>query len=251
VSETKPTISVVVPAYNEAANLDGALECINYALGDKFSDHEILIFNDCSADKTAEVADRLAKKDPHVLVTHNPTNMGFGYNYKAGVEKASKEYLIMVPGDNEIPEEAISKVLAHVGEADVIVAYTANMEVRPLSRRIVSKAFTVVMNMISGLDLPYYNGTCVLKTDAVKQIPIKTHGFAYMATILSRLLRSGLSYREVGVDITQREGGESKAFAARNVVSVVTALFGLFWEIRVTGRAKYNKQPKKIVTAKP
>ena len=246
-TDTKPTISVVVPAYNEAENIEGAVECINKALGNQFSDHEILIFNDKSTDDTGPISDSLSAKDPKIKVIHNKTNMGFGYNFKEGVRVASKDYVIMVPGDNEIPEAAISKIFGSCGRmADIIVPYTANMWVRPMSRRIVSKAFVILMNLISGLDLQYYNGTCVLKSADIKKIPIKTHGFAYMATILVRLIKSGSSYTEVGVDIIQREAGESKAFAPRNILSVLTALWGLFIEVRITGRAKYNKRPKRI-----
>ncbi len=244
--DKKPSISVVVPAYNEEERLEGTIAAIDASLGDGFSDHEILIFNDKSTDRTGEIADGLREKDNHIRVVHNPVNMGFGYNYKEGVRLAKKEYVIMIPGDNEIPREAIKKIFTQVGRADIIVPYTANMEVRPYSRQIISKAFTGLMNLISGLDLAYYNGTCVHKTSLIKEIPIRTHGFAYMATILVRLIKSGASFTEIGVDIEPRVGGESKAFAIKNVISVLGALWGLFIEVRFTERAKYNKRPKRI-----
>ncbi|MEE8573843.1 MAG: glycosyltransferase family 2 protein [Thermodesulfobacteriota bacterium] len=246
-TKTKPTISVIVPAYNEEQNLEGAVKCIYSALGKNFSDHEILIFNDFSTDGTGKLADRLAKKDKHLRIIHNPTNKGFGYNYKEGVRLATKEFVIMVPGDNEIPDAAIKKIFTLVGKADIVVPYTANQWVRPRSRQIVSKLFVVLMNLLTGLDLTYYNGTCVLKSSAVKNIDINTHGFAYMATILTKLIKSGASYTEVGVDIILRETGESKAFSPRNIVSVLKALFDLFVEVRITNWAKYNKRPKKVV----
>ena len=244
--DKKPSISVVVPAYNEEQRLEGTIDSIDASLGDSFSDHEILIFNDKSTDKTGEIADRLREKDNHIRVIHNPVNMGFGYNYKEGVRLAAKEYVIMIPGDNEIPREAIRKIFTQVGRADIIVPYTANMEVRPYSRQLISKAFTGLMNVISGLDLAYYNGTCVHKASLIKEIPIRTHGFAYMATILVRAIKSGASFTEIGVDIEQRTGGESKAFAIKNVISVLGALLGLFIEVRFTERARYNKKPRRI-----
>jgi len=244
--DKKPSISIVVPAYNEEERLEGTVKTINGSLGDYFSDHEILIFNDKSTDRTGVIADGLKKKDRHIRVVHNPVNMGFGYNYKEGVRLAGMEYVIMIPGDNEIPKEAISRIFTQVGRADIIVPHTANLEVRPYSRQLISKLFTGLMNLLSGLDLKYYNGTCVHRTSLIKAIPIKTHGFAYMATILVRLIKSGASFTEIGVNIEQRAGGESKAFAIKNVISVLTALAGLFWEVRITGRARYNKRPKRI-----
>ena len=67
-----------------------------------------------------------------------------------------------------------------------------------------------------------------------------------MATILVRAIKSGASFIEIGVNIDQREGGESKAFAIRNVISVMTALVGLFFEVRFTKRAQYNKRTRRI-----
>ena len=244
--DKKPSISVVVPAYNEEERLEGTIEAINASLGESFSDHEILIFNDKSTDRTGEIADALQRQDDRIRVIHNPVNMGFGYNYKEGVRLAEKEYVIMIPGDNEIPVGAISKIFTQVGRADIIVPHTANIWVRPLSRQIISKAFTGLMNLLSGLDLKYYNGTCVHRASLIKEVPIKTHGFAYMATILVRLIKSGASFTEIGVDIEQRSGGESKAFAIKNITSVLGALWGLFIEVRFKERAKYNKQPIRI-----
>ena len=175
--DKKPSISVVVPAYNEEERLEGTITAINASLGDYFSDHEILIFNDFSTDKTGEIAETLKAGDSHIRVIHNPTNMGFGYNYKEGVRLAEKDYVIMVPGDNEIPVGAISKIFTQVGRADIIVPHTANLEVRPLSRQIVSRAFTGVINLFFGLNLSYYNGTCVHKASLIKAIPIRTQRF--------------------------------------------------------------------------
>lgn len=244
--DKKPSISIVVPAYNEAQRIAGTVTTINSALGKRFSDHEILIFNDKSTDKTGEVADALSAKDDHIKVIHNPVNMGFGFNYKEGVRVACKDYVMMVPGDNEFPRKAIEEIFSQVGRADIIVPYTANLEVRPLSRQIVSKTFTGLLNFFFGLDLKYYNGTCVHKSSHIKAIPIKTHGFAYMATILVRAIKSGSSFTEIGVNIEHRSGGESKAFAIKNVISVVTALVGLFFEVQVLERSKYNKRPKRV-----
>lgn len=247
-AKSKPSISIIVPCYNEEGNLKGTIESIKAALTSvkRFSEHEILVFNDCSTDGTGALADEIAKKERGIKVIHNPKNMGFGYNYTDGVRRASKDYIMMVPGDNEIPAEAIEKVMSMAGEADVIIPYTANPEVRPLSRQIISKAFVVLINTLFGLNVTYYNGTCLVKAKLLKKVPLKTWGFAYMAAILVRLLKSGASYTEVGVEIAQRSSGKTKAFAFKNVVSVVKAILTLFWDVRVKERAKYTGKAVRV-----
>lgn len=247
-NERKPSVTIVVPCLNEEGNIRGAVDCIYKALGEtgRFSSFEILIFNDGSTDKTGAVADALKNEVPGIRVIHNLKNMGFGYNYAEGVRQAKKEYVIMVPGDNEIPVEAIKRVFIKTGLSDIVVPYTANSRVRPLSRRFVSRAFVILINLLFGLNLRYYNGTCAIKSSLLKRLPLKTWGFAYMASILVRLIRSGASYTETGIDIKPRETGKSKAFSPRNIVSVVTAVVSLFWEVRVTERNRYKSKLKRI-----
>lgn len=244
----KPSISIIVPCLNEEGNLKGTMESIKEALkiADRFGGHEILIFNDGSTDNTGKVAEELSRAEKNVKVIHNPKNMGFGYNYTEGVRLASKDYTIMVPGDNEIPAEAIAKIFSRCGAADIVVPYTANTQVRKLSRRVISRAFVGLINTLFGLNLVYYNGTCVIKSSLLKKVPLKTWGFAYMAAILVRLIRGGASYTEVGVDIKPRATGTSKAFAPKNVVSVGKAILTLFWDVRIKDRNRYNSPERRI-----
>ena len=249
--DTGKTISVIVPALNEEPHLGATIENIYEALGDRFRDYEIIIFNDASTDGTGEVAEELKKKDPRIRVIHNERNMGFGYNYMEGVRLARMEYVIMVPGDNEIPAKAVKTILDQVGRADIIIPYTANPWIRPLSRRIISKAFVILINTLFGLNLKYYNGTCCHRAELIKNVKKTTWGFAYMAEIIVRLLRQGASFIEVGVDITQRAAGKTKAFTARNMLSVVKTIALLFWEVRVSERARYSSSIKRIEAAHP
>lgn len=247
----KPTISIIVPCLNEEENLPGTIICIKEAVASTgaFSDYEVLIFNDFSTDNTGKLAEEIKSREPRVRVIHNPRNMGFGYNYTEGVRLASKDYILMVPGDNEIPAESIRRVMSLAGRADVIIPYTANTRVRPFARRVISRLFVFGMNTLFGLDLRYYNGTCLIKSALLKKVPLKTWGFAYMAAILVRLLRSGASFVEVGVDISQRSKGKSKAFRVKNIASVLSAIASLFWEVRVTGRSGYGAGARRIETA--
>lgn len=234
----KPSISIIVPCLNEEGNLRGTVECIKNALAsaDRFSSYEIIIFNDFSTDGTGELAEEIKKGDRTIRVVHNPRNMGFGYNYSEGVRLAKKDYIMMVPGDNEIPAPAIEEVFSHAGEADIIIPYVTNTGVRKLSRQIISQVFVIMMNTAFGLRVRYYNGTCMIKSSLMKKVPLKTWGFAYMAAILVRLIRSGASYTECGVEIRSRESGKTKAFTMKNIFSVLEALATLFWEVRIKNR---------------
>lgn len=227
------TLSVIIPALNEEGNLEATVRSVLTAIGTRFDDFELLVFNDGSTDRTGEIADRLAKDDSHIRVIHNGTNRGFGYNYTRGVELAQMEYVTMFPGDNEIPFDAIQAILGAVGTRDIVISYISNPWVRSIVRRTLSATFVSLINGLFGLRLRYFNGPCVLLRSLLQKVPMRTHGFAYMAVILVRLIRSGCTYIEVPMAIQPRLHGRSKALRLKNVISVLRAVGELFWEVRI------------------
>lgn len=226
----KSSISVIVPAYNEAGNLEGAVASIKAAAEEYFDDYEILVIDDCSKDDTGRIADRLAAANPRVKVTHNETNKGFGYNYRLGARLATKDHVGLIPGDNEIIEESVREIFSKVGEADMVLPYHTNSEERSWLRRGLSGGFTTIMNFLFGRSLQYYNGPVVHRRDLLQRVKMTTDGFAYQAEILVRLLKEGRTYLETGMKIRSRQHGHSSALRPRNVWSVFSTVARLFWE---------------------
>ncbi len=240
------TLSVIVPALNEAGNIEAAVATVLAAIGTQFDDFEILVFDDGSTDDTGVLADRLAAADRHIKVIHNPRNMGFGYNYTRGVELAGMEHVVMFPGDNEIPLAAMQSILGAIGQAEIVIPYISTPGVRAKSRQVTSSAFVWLVNMLFGLSIKYFNGPCVHRRALLQSVPMRTHGFAYMASILVRLIRSGHTYVEVPMPLQARQHGRSKAFRLKNIVSVVRTLAELFWEVQVKDRHKYAHSARSV-----
>lgn len=227
----KPSISFIIPALNEEGNLALAVVEVLGALDDDFSTYEILIFDDGSSDNTGRIADDLAAGNKNIKVIHNGRTMGFGYNYREGVRLAKCDYLIMIPGDNEMPGSSIKEILRHTGSADIIIPYVINKEVRSFFRRIISRTGMTIINLLFGLRIKYYNGPVLHKSEIIKTVPLTTSGFAYQIEALVRLLKSGYSYVEVGMNIRIRECGTTKIFRIKNLASVAKTVIKLFWEI--------------------
>lgn len=233
----KPSISVIVPAYNEEPNLAGTVAAVRAAAAGRFSACEILIIDDASTDRTGVIADGLSREDSGVRVFHNPRNMGFGYNYRLGVRLATKDYVGLVPGDNEILEESIRDIFDCVGKADMVLPYHTNSGERSFLRRALSGSFTALLNFLFGYKLRYYNGPVVHRRELLTKVPMTTDGFAYQAEILSRLLKAGRSYVEVGMKIRIRQHGHSKALYPKNVWRVIETVAKLYWELKLKRRA--------------
>lgn len=242
----KPSISVIIPALNEENNIEPTVQEVLATIDDRFSSYELLIFDDGSTDNTGTIADALAAKYRGVKVIHNEHNMGLGYNYGKGIELAHNEYIVMYHGDNETTGCSIADMLKLVGVADMVIPYTVNYWVRPRFRQILSRMFTTMMNVLTGLNLTYYNGPVIHKRELLKKVPITTSGFAHQAQTLTRLIKLGYSYVEVGIYLQRPKYGKSKAFKLENIMSVLKTVAKLTWEVRVKDRKKYKQPIRKI-----
>lgn len=225
------TISVIVPALNEEKNLLASIEVIKSAIGAQFNDYEIIIFDDGSTDNTGKIAEDIAKPDSRVRVVHHEKPMNLGHIYKAGIKLAKMEYLLQVTGDNDAYAQAIIDIISLKDRADMITPYHLNPHIRPLSRQFFSKGFTLIMNFLFGLNLRYYNGMVLHKTKLLKSIEIKTDSFAIQAEVLVKLIKKGYSFMEVGIYLSDRKRGSSKAFRVSNVLGVLKSIISLKREI--------------------
>lgn len=159
------------------------------------------------------------------------TLFNLGKNYKLGIEQASGEYFIFFPGDNETTEEAMFNVLRQLDRAPVVLTYVSNPEVRNWKRRLLSRTYVLFLNFVFGLNVRYYNGTNLYRTDLLRSINIKADDFSYSAEIVMKLLRAGTPYIEVPMPI--RPKNSSSAFRIKNIVGVIWSVLKLIWEIKL------------------
>lgn len=233
------SLTIIMPAYMEAKNLKNAFEsAIRAVQKSGILDYELIIVTnlrrDGSHDGTPNIATELARNNKNVRHIHNPSYVNLGFKYWQGVENASKDYVVMIPGDNETVEDSVAGILKNLDkvENEVIVSYTANKEVRAWKRRFVSKGFTTLCNLLFGLRLKYFNGICIHPSKVLKRIPLKSDNFAYMAATLIYLVKSGVKYKEVPMEIKSITNA-SAAFKFRSVIECLKTLGLLFWQIQI------------------
>jgi glycosyltransferase involved in cell wall biosynthesis len=229
----KDSISIIVPALNEEKDIVNTIETIHNALRKNFSEYEIIIFDDGSTDKTGEITDKLADTYDCIRVFHHKKPICVGGIYKRGLSLARMNYLMRINGKNDITGENLDKIFALAGVKDLVIPYMTNSRERSFFRRSVSRAFTVLVNFIFGLNLKYYNHYVLCKRSAVNSIDLKTDSYAFQAEILGKLIKSGCTYVEVPVEDKFDKCAKTKAFNFTNISGVAVSLLRLAYETRL------------------
>jgi len=233
-----PTVSVVVPAFNEENNIAATVAAVRAAVEGKFADYEIVIVNDCSRDDTGKIAETLAKDDHHINVFHNNRNSGYGFTVMRGASVAKFEYVQLVPGDNEIPTASIAAVAEKIGTADMVIPYMLNFKIRSFERKTISWVFTTLLNVLFLMRLRYYNGPCAIKRELIQTVAVNTRGFAFMSCVLIQLIKRKHSFVEVGILLEPRQFGKSTMVSVKNITEVIRTIGWLFWHVNITRRLR-------------
>ncbi|MCE5324986.1 MAG: glycosyltransferase family 2 protein [Planctomycetaceae bacterium] len=227
------SLSIIVPALNEQGNLRLTVQEVLLAVEGLFDEFEILVFDDASTDGTAEIADCLATEHPQIRVFHNSVNKGLGWNYRAGVEAARMHYVILVNGKHDVAADQLRRILELHGQADVILPYHTNDKDRPWIRHVISRTYTMLLNILFGLNLKYFNDSALYPTAAVRQFNVQTDSYAFSAETVIKALRLKLNCIQVPISniYPQITITRSRAFSMRNVLGVTWFFLRMIGEI--------------------
>ena len=224
------SISFFVPCLNEEGNVGRVIDEVVELMKDIRRPYEFIVFDDASTDGTvAEVLDR-KKKYPEIRIelVQNKFCRGLGRNYLIASYLARGEYYRIAFGDAEESPASIKATLEHIGEADAVLPYLYPDDPRIWPRKFLSRVFVILVNVLSGHRLKYYNGSVVHRTENVRWYGANTMGFGYQAELLCRLLDAGKTVLQLPVSNRGRTLGDVKVFRMRNVVAVISSLGRIF-----------------------
>ncbi len=220
-----PGISAFFPAFNEEANVPTMVERLRDVLPTVSDDYEIIVVNDGSHDRTAEVADALAAADPHVRVVHHPQNRGYGGALKSGFTASRKPYVFFTDGDGQFDVAEIGKLLPCVPEYDVVIGYRIDRAEGGL-RRVNAGAWNWLVRRLFGI--PSRDVDCAFKMFDRRVFDVvhpEAEGAMISTEVLARAVRAGFRITEVGVHHYPRRHGTP---TGANPLVIARAFYELF-----------------------
>lgn len=223
-------ITFFVPCLNEERNIIGAIENIIAAVKEFTFSYEIIIIDDCSTDNTVQIIENYIARHPDIPIIFKKNNktLGLGRNFINGAFLGKGKYYKIVAGKNDEPKESIVRLLQRLGDADIILPYFIHNDPRGLSRKILSRLFTKIVNIISGYNLKYYNSSAIhLRSNVVRWCP-HSSGNGFHAELLVLLLNAKKTYIEVPIKIVAYRNRSTKVFTVKNALSVLYSLCNIF-----------------------
>lgn len=221
-------LTVVLPCYNEGAQVDRAYQAIRDALAD-IGDLEVLIVDDGSTDDTLEKIKRIAAADRRVKYLSFSRNFGLEAAHAAAFSYASKPWLVQLDADLQSPPEETWKLLDKAAEGgyDVVFALRAGRQDPPL-RRFGSWALHWIGRRVLGVDVPDGVSTFrVMRTPVARTLADLRLGGPYMIAMIPMI---GARYACVPTAHSRR-AGLSRFRMARLAGHGFELFFGYSWRM--------------------
>lgn len=202
------SVSLIIPAYNEAAGIEQAVVEADAALASVARDHEVVVVDDGSHDATAAIVNRLER--PRVRLLRHETNRGYGAALRTGFEAARFDRVAFTDADCQFYLEDLALLLPLTDEAPIAVGYRVGRK-DSLKRRFFSWGYNRLVRGLLGTRVRDVD--CALKVfrrEALARILPETDGFFVNTEMLTRARLLGLDVAEVGVRHRPRLKGTSK-----------------------------------------
>jgi glycosyltransferase involved in cell wall biosynthesis len=230
-----PSLSVFLPSYNEAENIERVSEQAIAVLESLGADYELIIVDDGSSDGTGRIADRIAAKNKNIKVIHHPTNLGYGAALQSGFGAATKELVFYTDGDGQFDMKEMPALLPLMEEYDIVSCFRINRQDNVI-RKINAWCWTRLVNFLFGMRIRDID--CAFKLYRRKifdEINLSSKGALIDAEILARAIRKGYRVTQRGVHHYPRTAGTQTGANIRVVLRAFKELFGLYQRIRKSG----------------
>jgi glycosyltransferase involved in cell wall biosynthesis len=226
-------LTVVLPCFNEAANVAEAIHHAARAARRNARAHQIVVVDDGSSDGTGDIAREVARKVPHVLVVGHDVNRGYGAALISGLRAAVMPWVLLTDADLQFDLAQLERFVPLTDEADYVLGWRIDRQ-DPLHRRVNAHAWNWLVGHAFGLGVRDVDCAFkLIRRDVVDGVRLTSSGAMISTELLVRAKANGARVRELGVEHLPRVAGEQSGANPR----VVLRAFRELRELRAQMRA--------------
>ncbi|MDQ1396828.1 MAG: hypothetical protein QOG64_2087 [Acidimicrobiaceae bacterium] len=241
-AKAETRLSVVLPAFNEEANIGDAVEMVTKVADRLCGDYEIIVVDDGSTDATAEVVRALGDSDPHLRLIRHGRNRGYGEALRTGFLAARMPLLFFTDADNQFDLEELEHFIPWIDRVDVVAGYRTNRQ-DPFGRRVMAKAWNYLVRVL--FYVPVRDIDCAFKLfrrEVIDDLHIESVGAMVNTELMVKMGRSGRAVVELGVTHYPRTAGRARGANPRVVGHALVELARMYRHLHGMGPTRNDDE---------
>lgn len=203
------SISISIPAFNEEGTIEELVRESLKVLAAVAQDHEVLVIDDGSRDRTGEIIERLTREIPRVRVIHHERNLGFGLTLQEVFGSPRTDWVFFIPGDGQIPPGELLKLWPHRGEADFILGWRVRRQ-DPWRRRWTAAIYNLMISAALGRRIHDVDSVVLFRRAILERVRLAARSVFLHAEFCLKAAAAGARILEVPIDHHPRRGGEAR-----------------------------------------
>ncbi|MEN3281710.1 MAG: hypothetical protein V7607_2850 [Solirubrobacteraceae bacterium] len=203
-----PSLSIVLPCYDEEPNVAAAVADAD-AAGLRFAaEHEVIVVDDGSRDRTRAIAESIAAVNPRVRVVAHERNRGYGAAVRSGIVATRSEWVLLTDADLQFDLTELRLLLPLAADNDLVAGYRID-RADPVARRLAAHAWNRLMRRtfrvgVRDVDCAFK----LVRGSAVRALDLESDGAMISTELVARAQLGGWRIAEVGVHHHPRRAGE-------------------------------------------
>jgi glycosyltransferase involved in cell wall biosynthesis len=226
------SLSLVLPAYNEEANIAVVVQNALAALPRFTDDFEIIVVDDGSRDRTAAIVTDLANDDVRVRLHRHGRNRGYGAALATGFRATRGDFVMFMDADRQFDIRDLRLLTPFAAEYDIVAGFRMERN-DPLHRRLFAEVFNVSVRVLFGVHLRDID--CAFKLfrgDLLRGMDLTAPGALINTEIQAKARRQGARLEQVGVHHYPRVAGEATGGSPRVILRAMRETLALWWRMR-------------------
>jgi|SRR5438309_3268866 len=239
-------LSVVLPAFNEEANIVEAVDRARRVAGRLCACHEIIVVDDGSTDRTAQLVNELSAADANVVLVQHASNLGYGEALKSGVRAARFDLVFFTDADNQFDLNELESFLPWIERVDVVAGYRVNRRDH-LFRRLNAKAWNYLVRAL--FYVPVRDIDCAFKLfrrSVFEELNLESMGAMVNTELMVKLGRSGSGVVEIGVTHYPRIAGQARGASPRVIARALYELARMYRRLQKTDAGHSLPMPSEV-----